>query len=523
MLVDTAKMNLCVNKVVAEKKEIVFVEGDMIVPDSKPDILNTICTSGVVCVYKKEALEGKVKIDGNINTYIMYLADSSEDKVRGLNTSLDFSENINVSNCTEGMDVTLDTKIKSIECKVINGRKIGIKVALEMTIKIFTNEDVAIINDIPNQDNIQMLKEDLKVNSLMGMGDTRIYAKDNIVIDHMDQLAEILKVDIVIGDKDVKLSYNKVLTKAEAQVKIMYLTEDNQIKMVTGKVPVVGFIDIPNIAEENTCDVNYEIKNMILKSNAAEEHSIYIELEIGVSCLIFEEKQINLIQDLYSPCEMLDFNQKQVTTMTEKQNQKQVKQIREKVNVKDLENRTLLDVDVIPMITEENKSQGRIVYTGEIEMRFIFMDTNGQIEARIEKIPFEYAMEHMEDAENRNVSTEVMVREQDFIVQDGGDVSCNVDLEMNTNSYRNTNLNIMDEIQTSGEREAEDYSLILYIVKKEDTLWKIAKRFGSVVDDIVRTNGIENPDLIYPGQKLYIPRYVRPGASSRKTPMIQYG
>ena len=25
----------------------------MIVPDSKPDILNTICTSGVVSIYKK--------------------------------------------------------------------------------------------------------------------------------------------------------------------------------------------------------------------------------------------------------------------------------------------------------------------------------------------------------------------------------------------------------------------------------------------------------------------------------------
>ena len=75
MVVDTIKENLCVNKLVATKKEVILVEGDMIVPDSKPDILNTICTSGVVCIYKKEVLEEKVRIDGNINTYIMYMAD----------------------------------------------------------------------------------------------------------------------------------------------------------------------------------------------------------------------------------------------------------------------------------------------------------------------------------------------------------------------------------------------------------------------------------------------------------------
>ena len=50
---------------------------------------------------------------------------------------------------------------------------------------------------------------------------------------------------------------------------------------------------------------------------------------------------------------------------------------------------------------------------------------------------------------------------------------------------------------------------MLYIVKKGDTLWKIAKEFGSTVDDIARTNGIENPDVIQVGQKLYIPKFVR--------------
>ena len=37
----------------------------------------------------------------------------------------------------------------------------------------------------------------------------------------------------------------------------------------------------------------------------------------------------------------------------------------------------------------------------------------------------------------------------------------------------------------------------------------MAKRYGSTIDDIVRTNGIENPDKIYPGEKLYIPKYKR--------------
>ena len=43
-----------------------------------------------------------------------------------------------------------------------------------------------------------------------------------------------------------------------------------------------------------------------------------------------------------------------------------------------------------------------------------------------------------------------------------------------------------------GEREEQDYSIVIYIVKKGDTLWNIAKEFGSTVDDIVKANAIEN-------------------------------
>ena len=40
MNVEVNKENVCINKLICEKKELVFVEEDMIVPDSKPDILN---------------------------------------------------------------------------------------------------------------------------------------------------------------------------------------------------------------------------------------------------------------------------------------------------------------------------------------------------------------------------------------------------------------------------------------------------------------------------------------------------
>ena len=509
MVVETVKESLSVNKLVATKKELVMVEGDMIVPDSKPDILNTISTSGMVCVYKKDVLDGKVRVDGNINTYIMYMADDEKDKIRGINTTLDFSETIQIPNVNDEMSCKVTTNLKSIEAKVINGRKVGIKAMVDIEVNVYSNEVIAIVNSIPDAEGIQMLQESLMVNSLVGTGDNKIFAKDTININVEDNLAEILKAGVEIGNKDVKISYNKVLTKADAEVKILYLTEDNRIGEVKANVPIVGFIDIQDVNEENICDVNYEMRNIVLKPNSTEEHSIYVEIEVGVFVNVFEEKEISLIQDLYSPIENLEFNQRKVMTISDKKMVSDILQIREKINLDDFGDKNIIDVDVIPKIEKEHRKENKIIYEGELEINFILANGDLQVETRSSGISFDYSIDNFENDDNLVTTMEVSVKNQDFIVQDGGVVNCNIDLEMQMNSYKTSNLNVIDEIETNGEREEEDYSIIMYIVKKGDTLWKIAKKFGSTVDDIARTNGIEDENMIMPGQKLFIPHYTK--------------
>lgn len=46
---------------------------------------------------------------------------------------------------------------------------------------------------------------------------------------------------------------------------------------------------------------------------------------------------------------------------------------------------------------------------------------------------------------------------------------------------------------------------VRYTVKRGDTLWKIANRYGITVNEIVQLNNIQNPNLIYVGQHLRIP------------------
>ncbi|MCW2277709.1 LysM peptidoglycan-binding domain-containing protein [Heliophilum fasciatum] len=45
---------------------------------------------------------------------------------------------------------------------------------------------------------------------------------------------------------------------------------------------------------------------------------------------------------------------------------------------------------------------------------------------------------------------------------------------------------------------------IIYIVQMGDTLYSIAKRFGTRVDTLIAINYLTRPQLIYPGQQLVV-------------------
>jgi len=544
MDINTTKETLNINKVVCEKKEILSVEGDIIVPDSKPDILNTINTSGNVCVYKKEIMDGKIRIDGNILTYIMYLADGNSDNVRGISTNLDFSETINIPEILEGMKVDINPKIKLIECKILNGRKIGIKASLEIGMKIYSTENIDIITNM-NNENIQVLNQNIQVNSLLGEGSTKSYIKENISIPNTDNLAEILKVQMTLVDKDIKISYNKILAKSEAEIKMVYLTEEGRIcntktrvplvgfidmpniqeenicettymtrnviiKLCTIKtrLPLVGFVDMPNVKEENICETSYMIKNILVKPNSIEEHSVYIEIEVEISCMVYEEKEIQIIEDMYCPGERINFNKKMINTITNKKNIINICNIKEKINASELNNSNIIDVEINPMINKENKLNGKIIYEGEVEFNFIYTEQSSVgVNTKKIKVPFEQTVEGITNSENSRIETAIEVYSQEF-ENNSGTIDSNVDLDFETNMYRNVSIPVIDDISVEEAEDLEDYSVIIYVVKSGDTLWKIAKRFGSTVDDIARVNGMERPDKLNVGEKIYIPRYV---------------
>lgn len=64
---------------------------------------------------------------------------------------------------------------------------------------------------------------------------------------------------------------------------------------------------------------------------------------------------------------------------------------------------------------------------------------------------------------------------------------------------------ICDVIEQEGEVPEKKSSVTIYVVGEEDTLWNLAKKYNTTVDDLIKINEIEDQDNIECGKKLIIP------------------
>lgn len=507
MAIKLSKNNVCINQIVGQKNEKITIEGDEIVPDVKPDILSIVSTNGNICIYKKEIQEGKIKIDGSINAYIIYIADDEKSSMRAINTSIDFSKNIEMKEIKSNMQLECKPELNNIECKILNERKVNLKANVQFRLTVYSNENVEYVDSIEDNANMQLLSEKMNIDSLIGSGSTKVYAKDTVSIDNVDNLSEVMKVKISLENKENKISYNKVLTKADAVFKIMYLTDDGRINTVNATIPVMGFIDMQDVNEENLCDVSYELKNIIVKPNNVEEHSIHLEAELEVFCSVYKKQEINIIQDLYNKTMEIKYTQKTMKVIKDKCEINESFNMRKQEKIEEIGKNKIYDVEAKTTIIKTQIEDGKVIYQGEINLTFIYCEGNStRISIKDIVEPFEFSVTSPNITNKCKIDTNIELGKKDFVVMPDHSIDIKIDLNFRLNIIQESAINLIESITEEAVRNKEGFSIVIYYTKVGDTLWKIAKRFGSTVDEIIKVNSIENPDLIMPGEQLFIPR-----------------
>ena len=149
------------------------------------------------------------------------------------------------------------------------------------------------------------IKENVSFKTLYNCKCESTNINENINLNDEDKpIGEILQANMKIIGKDYKTSYNKILAKAEALIKLVYIADDdtNLVERFEAKIPVMGFIDIDGLTEDMEVSLDYEVKNFNIRPVYQDLKACAISLnaDVEICAYVYNKVNFDVISDMYS-------------------------------------------------------------------------------------------------------------------------------------------------------------------------------------------------------------------------------
>lgn len=489
------------------------VEDDCNVPDNKADIGRIVTGEGDIRIEEIRPVENYLKVIGKLYFKILYVTDSGVPELASMEGKIPVEEMVYVEDVDAG-EYQVRVNRVHFQASMIHSRKIEIRAVTELALHWERTEDeeatVGVEAEYPvfektrpaellqlfdNKRDIYRIKEEL---TLPG-------TKENI--DHL------IWTEVKLRRLDTKLSGDMLILSGELQVFCIYQSQEEKTDWVEQNVPFEGQVACQGADSSfyhhvyrSLQDENVEVR----LDEDGEMRVLGIEAVLEMRLLIYKEEKMNLLEDVYSLEMQCETTEKRAFFEELVMQSHSKHKITEKLMIPEIRDEILQichtsgDVQVEKMETTEEG----IRIEGILHASFLYVKANDRIPFDVWSgmIPFSYLME----CENCSMDTRYDINyglEQLAIELAGsGEVEVKAHLAFQSFLRRPLHMEMISDIafQPFEEKERERKpGIVVYLVKKDDDLWKLAKRYGTTEDCIMEMNDLTSKTL-KEGEKILI-------------------
>ena len=495
----------------------IMLEGDIIVPDAKPDMALLLQTEEKVIIDRTEAGADRVNYVGRLNISMLYVAKATDKSVHAITLSRSLDDFLNMDGVTKDMWVRARAQIANIDYRVVNDRKVNYRaiVNISATAELScVHEMVVHINDVPEN---QLLKSSLNINRTIEHRVDRFMVKDQILLPQTKpNMREILQLTAGIANQDVKLSNGRVNLSGEILLTTLYRgdTDDSLIEFIESELPFNGPIDISGAAEDMFADARLQIldHNITIRSDDdGEDRVLDVEISVGVEMKVYSTENMSVLEDAYIINQQLNLSKTVVRVP------RLVCFNRNQTPVKDVVALGTAAPDMLQVFRVKGQAHlddvkiidDKIIVEGAINTDILYVAESDAtpLSSFRTVIPYRQVIEAKGATSSMRVNVDISIDHVAFNMLSPRETEVRFLLTFNTQVNEEEEVSIIGNIEFS-EMDMDLLnsmaSMTVYIVQQDDSLWKIAKRYNTSLDELLAVNDLEHPARIGVGQKLLI-------------------
>ena len=494
----------------------VLLEGDIIVPDVKPDMSLLLQTEPKVIIERVEVSSDRVNFIGQLSISVLYIAKTPEKPVHTMTLTAPLDDFINMDGVSKDHWVTAKADLLNIDYKMLNDRKLNYRAIVNITVSAERSDVHEMVVHIHDVSENQLLKKQLQVNRTVENKSDRFTVKDQVSLpSNKPNIREVLQSSCAIVNKDVRINAGKVSLTGELLLTTLYRgdNEEKIIEFVEHEIPFDSHIDVNDALEDMFADFDLQVLDEYVQVSAdsdGEDRQLDIEITIGCTVKIYASEELQILEDAYLINKTLNFAKaklKYPRLVCRNRNQAPVKEVVQ-LAAGSPDMLQIFRVKGTPRLDEVKIADDKAIVEGAIDTDILYVAESDDTPLYSFKtvIPYRQVIEIKGASSEMHVNVDVSIDHSSFNLLSGAETEIRFQISFNAQVVEEQEVHVINHI----DFEDMDMGLLdsmasmtVYIVQPGDTLWTIAKRYNTPIDELMTINELDG-HLIYPGQKLLI-------------------
>ena len=507
------------NQPIGEDTTQTIVENDIIVPDIKPDIARILLLDGDAFVNGAETASEKLQISGTVRYKILYISDDPEQPVKSINTSSSFHYSMDMPDTRQGMQSRVKCDIEHMEYEILNSRKVNVKTILNLYGRVTSPLEQYITRDFSGIEDVQVLRNTISVNSYIGESNAGCPVRETLELPAgKPTVLEILRTDAKISGKEYKVSEGKLAVKGDLNVSTLYIADDEtrSIQFMEHEVPFSQLVDLPGADEDSYCNVDIDLGELGFEAEEDADGELRLlkcETTLGIYAECFGKKDIELVEDAYSPSCRVSMEKEQLRL------DELVTDSKSQITLKD----TIVLDDSAPDISElfnvlgklsvsgSEITDDRITIEGVVASNILYLANNEEqpVYCTDREIPFRQTLDVRGARAGMGLDVEMDIDHCSYSIMSAREIEVRYNIGLSSRVSRQVSIPVISkayEQPLDEKRLAQQPSVTIYFAQQDDTLWNVAKKYYTTVEELRKNNGFEDNIQLAAGEQILIPR-----------------
>ena len=512
-------MDFKVNREIISVSECVYegvqeqaIELDYILPDYYPDIFRLVRCETVPSITDYSINGDKLNYELRCDIRILYCSETGA-VLQCINQKQTFSRTLDLGKFGENLSAELKPKTDHINYRAVNKRRLDLRGAVSVKIKITGEKKQEVICDAFGM-NIKVKKTPVKFAEKKLTSVKPVQISEEIEISQAQPpVINIVKCTCQTVNCEKKLISGKIMAKGEALIKLLYSCEKDgsgAVEPLEFTVPFSQIMDIDGI------DDNYEAKlsaetvyceAVPAVNKEGENRIIRCEAEIRLECMGVKTISVMLGTDAYSttyPCNVIlsDIKAEQIPIILNRDFHNTAKLCEGEsmpVNIYDL---WCVPKNINTRLLADEK---RIIVSGMLTYTTAGKDSSGLIAMTDKEEAFEESFELDEFCPDGKASAEVSVKNVSYNITSENTLVVKAEIRAEISVCTASSIKAISEVNVDDSVKKVrdgDYALKLYYGVENEEIWDIAKRYSTSVDAIMEENDLYSERLEQNGMLL---------------------